>query len=242
MPSHDRMVLALVAAVIGVVLLALTGCDDGAPEAPASPAAQATSRVVGVADGDTAFIEIDGRRETVRLVGIDAPESVGPYRESGCLGAEATARLRELLPFGSQVRVATDPAQDPRDRFDRLLGYVFREGEETSVNERMVAEGMAWVFVYREDPFSEQDAFRRAEKAAREGRLGVWGACGPDGRGPDEAASAGRACPAGRPVKGNLPSAIYHRPGDESYDATRPERCFADAREAEAAGFRPAER
>lgn len=244
MPSPRTALAHLIVAMIAGLGLALAACDgastETAPQADAVGVAEARSVVVGVADGDTAFIEIDGVRETVRLVGIDAPESDGPYREPGCFGAEAAARLRELLPSGERVRVETDPAQDPRDRFDRLLGYVFRPGEDRSVNRQLVAEGMARVYVYRADPFSFVEEFRRAEDEARSRGLGLWGACG-SGTGASPTAG-GRDCPAETPIKGNLPSGIYHSPGDENYEATSPERCFADGEAAEAAGFRAAAR
>lgn len=238
------MVRRLAAGLLASALLVLAGCGNDAPAAPetaVSATASADARVVGIADGDTAFIEIDGVRETVRLVGIDAPESDGPYRDPGCFGDQASDRLRELLPFGLDVRVETDPGQrSSRDQFDRLLGYVFREGDEISINQRLVAEGMARVFVFRDDPFSEAEAFGRSEDEARSRGLGLWGACGTSGRAP--APASDRDCPADAPIKGNLPSAIYHSPGDENYEMTNPERCFADAEAAEAEGFRPAAR
>lgn len=244
MPVPRTALAHLIVAMIAGLGLALVACGGAATETSpgAGPAGDAAGRsvVVGIADGDTAFVEIDGVRETVRLVGIDAPESDGPYREPGCFGAEASARLRELLPSGERVRIETDPAQDPRDRFDRLLGYVFRDGDEISVNQRLVAEGMARVYVYRADPFSLAEEFRRSEDEARSRGRGLWAACGSGAR-PGPAAGA-RDCPPDTPIKGNLPSGIYHSPGDENYEQTTPERCFADGDAAEAAGFRAAAR
>ncbi len=247
MADHERMAGRLAISLLVGAALVFAGCGGDGSVAPAETAVTATisvdSRVVGVADGDTAFIEIDGVRETVRLVGIDAPESDGPYRDPGCFGDRASDRLRELLPVGVAVRVETDPGQrSSRDRFDRLLGYVFRQGDEISINQRLVAEGMAQVFVFRDDPFSQTVEFRRSEDEARSNGLGLWGACGRSGQGPAAAPASDRDCPADAPIKGNLPSAIYHSPGDESYEMTNPERCFADARAAEAEGFRPAAR
>lgn len=238
------MLLALAIGCGGGGLVAdepVTSTADGAPE-DGTNRGDADSEVHRVIDGDTVLIDIDGARETVRLVGIDAPEGYGPYRETGCFGPEAAERLRELLPGGTAVRVETDPAQNPRDKFDRLLGYVWRDGDAISVNQQMVADGMALVYVFRDDPFSETEAFRRSEDEARSEQLGVWGACGPDGRAPATDEGSDRSCPDDAPIKGNLPSAIYHSPGDENYAGTKPERCFATGADAEAEGFRPAGR
>lgn len=247
MPDHEPTVRRLVAGLLVGALLMLPGCGGDAPASTPETAVSATSsvdsRVVGVADGDTAFIEIDGVRETVRLVGIDAPESDGPYRDPGCFGDRASDRLRELLPVGLDVRVETDPGQrSSRDQFDRLLGYVFREGDEISINQRLVAEGMARVFVFRDDPFSQTEVFTASEDAARADGLGLWGACDTPEQGTAATPSGDRDCPDDAPIKGNLPSAIYHSPGDENYEMTNPERCFADADAAKAEGFRPAAR
>jgi micrococcal nuclease len=74
------------------------------------------------------------------------------------------------------VRVVGDPGQDVRDRFDRLLAYVYVAGSPTSVNERLVRDGAARVYVFRPaSPFALVERFRRAEGAARAARRGLWG-------------------------------------------------------------------
>ena len=108
----------------------------------------------------------------------------------------------------------------------------------------MVADGYARVYAPsgRAPPPSGRLAV--LERAAREDRRGLSRACaGPRRTPPPAPATASpRDCPAGRPIKGNLPSGIYHRPGDRDYAATRPERCFESPAEAEREGFRPTRR
>jgi len=232
-----------------IAAVAAGGCSseppaavDGESPAAAGPALPRGERIAAtvpaVVDGDTIHARIDGRRVTVRLLGIDTPETGRPEVPVQCFGPESSARMRALLPPGTRVVLATDQSQDREDRFGRLLAYVLREGETVSVNQRMVAEGFARAYVVGR-PFALAPAFRRAEQAARREGRGLWRACGGFPRAPPAPPPVGRACPPERPVKGNLPSGIYHVPGSPSYQETNPERCFATPAEAEQAGFRP---
>lgn len=129
-----------------------------------------------VVDGDTLIARVDGADERVRLLGVDAPESVTPDRPVECYGPEAAAAARRLLPEGAAIELASDPTQGERDRFGRLLAEVRRPGEDATVNERLVAGGFAEVF--RGDGRGRlQPALRAAEDAARRAGRGLWGAC-----------------------------------------------------------------
>lgn len=246
--SATALGVAGAAGAVGVVA-GFAACSSDRPpavdEEPRAPAAagspggeQILTRVHSVVDGDTIRVRIDGERVTVRLLGIDTPETGRPDTPVQCYGPEADARAAELLPRGSQVRLAVDPTQDREDRFGRLLAYVFRDGESVSVNQRLVAEGYARAYVVGR-PFVLAPAFHRAEATARRQQRGLWRACGAFPRAPPSPPPMGRACPPDRPVKGNLPSGIYHVPGSPSYEETNPERCFATPEEAAQAGFRP---
>jgi micrococcal nuclease len=233
-----RRALWTLAAVAALTLATGCGGDSETPAAASGPAV-----VERVVDGDTIVARAGGDRVTVRLLGIDTPESVKPEAPVECYGPEAATRALELLPAGAAVRIETDPTQDQVDDFGRTLAYVFLGRDARPVNRRLVAEGYARVYVFHpERPFARAAEFRAAERAARERGRGLWGAC--DGAGAAAGGGGerarGRDCPAGSPIKGNLPSGIYHRPGDESYADTRPERCFATPADAERAGFRAA--
>lgn len=215
------------------------GCESSAPTAIDRPSPVGDGKVVRVTDGDTIVVRHGGNDDRVRLLGIDTPEVQGPFTDKECFGPQASARMRALAGPGTTVRLETDPTQDVRDRNGRLLAYVFRGEETTSLNERMVAEGYARRYVVRR-PFLLAARFAEREKDARSARRGMWGACGGAPQPPPvRPRTTDRNCPPGQPIKGNLPSGIYHRPGDPSYDDTRPERCFATEREAADAGFRP---
>ncbi|MFN5604060.1 MAG: thermonuclease family protein, partial [Actinomycetes bacterium] len=112
---------SLVVAAVLVSAAFLFGC--GSPDAELPPDANAV--VERVVDGDTIDVTIDGRGDTVRLIGIDTPETKKPDTPVECYGPEASARLAELLPPGTPVRLERDI--DSRDKFGRLLAYVHRE-------------------------------------------------------------------------------------------------------------------
>ncbi len=134
--------------------------------------------MVAVVDGDTVDLEIDGRVERVRLIGIDTPESVSTSTPDQCFGAEATEALRGLLPLGAAVSIQRDI--EARDRYGRLLLYLHRSSDHLFVNEWMVANGFAAAVVY-EPNSSLATTFADAESLARSSGAGLWTSCdGPD--------------------------------------------------------------
>jgi micrococcal nuclease len=159
------MVRAL--ALAGTVVL--VACSPPPPASPGAPA-----RVVDVVDGDTVEVAVGGRTESVRLLGIDTPETVDPDRPVGCFGPEASARTEALLPEGTEVRLERDV--EGRDHFGRLLAYVFRADDDTFVNEVLLAEGFAEVLVI-EPNGAYADRLRAAESSARSSGAGLWGSC-----------------------------------------------------------------
>jgi micrococcal nuclease len=153
-----------------LVVLALTAC--GHPPAPAADPAAAV--VVAVVDGDTIDVRVAGRTERLRLLGIDTPESVDPNRPVECHGPEASALTHELLPDGTGVRLERD--EEARDRYGRLLAYVFRIDDGLFVNEAILAAGEAEVLsIAPNDAYAGRLA--AAEAAARAARAGLWGGC-----------------------------------------------------------------
>lgn len=123
------------------------------------------SRVMRVVDGDTLVIETG---ETVRLIGIDTPESVAPRGIVECLGKESATFLRELVE-GKTVTLERDVSE--RDRYGRLLRYVFLDG--VLVNETLVLVGYARAVRYPPDT-GRADQLERAEQVAREKGRGIF--------------------------------------------------------------------
>jgi micrococcal nuclease len=126
----------------------------------------ATVPVVFVADGDTVRVEYRGKREWVRLLRIDTPE-----RDEAGYG-EARDALRGLVEGREVTLVFEDPGIEERDVHGRLLGYLFRDGE--NLNVEMIRAGWSPFWTrYGEGRFAEE--FRRAEGEAREAGRGLWG-------------------------------------------------------------------
>lgn len=176
-------VLVLAALAAGAVALAAVrasspppGDDPAGRGGGAGGGGQAT--VVRVVDGDTLVVEVGGRHEPVRLIGIDTPETVHPDRPAECFGAEASARLAALLPPGATVRLTRDI--EPRDVYDRLLAYVERTPDGLLVNVAQVAEGYAEASHHPPNT-AHRDRLDEAERAARAAGLGLWSACGGTG-------------------------------------------------------------
>lgn len=176
-------------------------------------------KVARVVDGDTVQLLEGGKRFSVRLIGIDTPETVHPSKPVECYGPEASAYLKGLLT-GKVVAYGEDPTQGATDKYGRGLGYLWFEGR--LVNQVMVQRGLAREYTYAK-PYRYQREFRAAEASARAAKLGLWGGDCPQGDDfktraeplegpalinldvlPDEPASAPEAAPAsGEPVAGN---------------------------------------
>ncbi len=127
--------------------------------------------VTKVADGDTISVNIRGKIEKVRLIGIDSPETVDPRKPVQCFGKEASDKMKELLKNRS-VRLEADPSQSERDKYDRLLRYVYRD-DELFVNQYMIAEGYAYEYTY-DLPYFYQSEFKKAQNNAQSQGKGLW--------------------------------------------------------------------
>ena len=173
-------------------------------------------RVVRVVDGDTINVEINGKVEPLRYIGIDTPETVDPRKPVQCFGVEASKKNKELVD-GKMVRLEKDITD--RDKYKRLLRYVWLG--DTLINEMLVSQGYATSYSYPPD-VKYQDRFVEAEKQARDNKLGLWTACAsasasvPPATPTTQAATANPSCT----IKGNISASgekIYHMQGCGSY-------------------------
>ncbi len=126
-------------------------------------------KIVKVIDGDT--IELDGG-ERLRYIGIDTPEKNDPRKPVQCFAEEASKKNKELVE-GKMVKFYKDI--NTRDKYGRLLGYVYRE-DGLFINLELVKQGYAFSYTYQPD-ISKQEEFQVAEKKAREQNLGLWNKC-----------------------------------------------------------------
>ena len=136
------------------------------------------SPVVRIVDGDTIVAEINGIQEKIRLIGVDTPEVVDPRKPVQCFGKEASAFTKNLL-VSKRVRLESDPSQGNRDKYNRLLRYVFLP-DGTLVNRTIIAEGYGHEYTYR-TPYRYRDNFKASEYHARTEEKGLWlpSACKP---------------------------------------------------------------
>jgi endonuclease YncB( thermonuclease family) len=136
----------------------------------AAPAAR-IYRIARVVDGDTVDLTNGAK---VRLVQIDTPEV---YFGAECWGHQASAETKRLLPPGTAVRLAAEPATDSVDQYGRLLRYVIRARDGLNVNVFLVRRGDAAPYFYRGRQGRYARALTRDALRARAGHRGLWGAC-----------------------------------------------------------------
>ena len=124
-------------------------------------------------DGDTIGVSMNHGEERVRFIGIDTPEKNHPKKPVQCYAQAASKHLKDLIGNNS-VRLEADPTNQNRDRYDRLLRYVYLS-DGTFLNAKMIEDGYA--FAYTAFPFEKLDEFRALEQNARDNNLGLWGSC-----------------------------------------------------------------
>ena len=159
----------IVGCVLAVGMLAACGGGSSGPKLEAGQAV-----VKRVVDGDTIVVHMGGRDERVRLIGIDTPETVDPRKPVQCFGKEASAHTHELLPPGTIVRLERDV--EPRDKYDRLLAYVYRLSDGLFVNLALARDGYAQQLTIPPN-VAYTDQFRAAVREARDAGRGLWSAC-----------------------------------------------------------------
>lgn len=131
--------------------------------------------IASFSDGDTIAVNMNGRVEKVRFVGVDTPETHKPGAPVQCYGPAASAYTQRLI--GNQnVRLESDPKSTNRDRYDRLLRYVYLP-DGTLVNEALIKNGYGFYYPYF--PFTKSAQFEAAQNEAIKARKGLWGNCNP---------------------------------------------------------------
>lgn len=121
-----------------------------------------------VVDGDTIVVSIDGKDQKVRLIGVDTPETVHPFKPVEHYGKEASAFTKNLVE-GKPVRIEYD--WQKKDKYKRLLAYVFLE-DGTFINAEIIKQGYG--FAYTKYPFKYLEEFRGYQAEAQKYRLGLW--------------------------------------------------------------------
>ncbi len=173
--KRQRQLFTLVLAVI-VMIAGWAGQELGWFAAPAAQLEQSQPgfyRVVRFSDGDTITVDMNGKEETIRMIGVDTPETHHPELPVQCYGPAASAYTKDLI--GEQkVRLEADPTNQNRDRYDRLLRYVYLP-DGRLVAAELVKNGYG--FAYTSFPFTKKDEFVNLEQQAKAENKGLWGNC-----------------------------------------------------------------
>ena len=108
-------------------------------------------KVLKVVDGDTIDVDIDlgfniSYYQRVRLAGIDTPESRTTDKEEKILGLEVKNRVKHLIDNANTVVIRTEKP-DSSEKYGRILGWLYLDGAETSVNHALIADGFAWEYM-----------------------------------------------------------------------------------------------
>ena len=158
-------------AFITIVILAITHIPSLKKKAEVSqPGLYSINHFI---DGDTIAVDMNGDVETIRMIGIDTPETHKPDTPVQCYGEEAASYTKRLIG-SSKVRLQADALDTNRDRYGRLLRYVYL-ADGTLVEEKIITAGYG--FAYTSFPFEKADQFKKDEQEAKAGNRGLWAAC-----------------------------------------------------------------
>jgi endonuclease YncB( thermonuclease family) len=175
MKRKHRRIAALIAAAV-ILLFAWAGERYGWFETPKEQFQQnqpGLYEVVRFSDGDTITVNMNGKNETIRMIGVDTPETHDPNTPVQCYGAAASAYTKNLI--GDQkVRLEADPTNQNRDRYDRLLRYVYLP-DGRLVEAEIIKNGSG--FSYTQFPFTKAEEFEKLEDEAEQANRGLWSNC-----------------------------------------------------------------
>ncbi len=170
--KHILSFLAFVIALIVVTATQSGWLESGTKTAEINEPGLYT--VVRYVDGDTIDVDMNGATETVRFIGVDTPETHKPNTPVQCYGELAAANTKNQIGRFGKVRLQADPLDTNRDRYGRLLRYVYLP-DGTLMDEKIIQGGYG--FAYTLFPFSKKAQFSADMRAAREAKRGLWGAC-----------------------------------------------------------------
>ena len=155
--------------LVAVVLSLLMSCGNSTTSKN-----EVLITILKVIDGDTVDIDINGRTERVRLIGVNTPETKHPTKPIECFGPEASAYMTELLPKGTTVRIERDV--EARDRYGRMLLYLYRDSDNLFINLDLVSRGYGTPMSIEPNTFHRND-FVQAAALAEVSNVGLWKAC-----------------------------------------------------------------
>jgi micrococcal nuclease len=162
--------LVLITLVVISVIIALKIKDIKIPFSQSPPGLYSVTKVH---DGDTISVNMNGKTEIIRMIGVDTPESHRPNTPVQCYAQEATNFTKSLISE-NRVRLQADPLNTNRDRYNRLLRYIYLP-DGTLLQTRIITDGYG--FAYTQFPFVRAIEFEVLENQAEKAKKGLWNAC-----------------------------------------------------------------
>lgn len=199
------------------------------------------AKVLYAADGDTIWVDIDGKEVKIRFVGINTPELARDGNPAEFMAEEAKNFTSNTLR-DKEIYLEKDITD--RDKYDRMLRYIWLEKpvanptkediEEKTLNGILVKEGYAYSNYYKPD-IKYQKHLDNIEKSAQDKGLGIWSD-------PTNPIISKEDLGENYLIKGNKNSKLYHLPEWDSYDTVKEKNAvyFETEKEAKDAGFKPA--
>lgn len=132
-----------------------------------------SAEFVRVVDGDTIEVVLNGKTEKVRIIGIDTPEVVDPRVVPECLGKEASEKANQIFANQKVLLLERDPSQQEKDRYGRLLRYVWLNDGTTDYGRLIISLGYASEYTY-DLPYKYQTTYKEEQQKAQELQVGLW--------------------------------------------------------------------
>lgn len=171
--SHKKQLMRL---LLALLLIGLSAIYTKVTPSTVTPQLQAGYyNVAQFDDGDTVIVDMNGTEEKIRFIGVDTPETKDPRKPVQCFGRKASEFTKNLIG-DNPIRLEADPTNTNRDRYNRLLRYVYLP-DGTLVNLEIIKQGYG--FAYLSFPVQKAEEFHLAQKQAREKGLGLWSGCEP---------------------------------------------------------------
>lgn len=160
--------------ISSALAVTLCGCQSSNTDFQKKNVKQASQRtpatVVRVIDGDTFIANTEGRKQRIRLLLVDTPETVHPNKPVQPFGKEASDFSKKTL---KDQKVQLEFDKKKRDRYGRLLAYVYLK-DGTSFNQTLLVKGFARVTVFPPNEKHKKE-YKEAEKKAKQKHRGLWG-------------------------------------------------------------------
>lgn len=132
------------------------------------------AKLIKVVDGDTITVSINGNSETIRIIGINTPETVDLRKTVECFGKEASDKAKSYFEnLENNVWLEKDESQGEKDKYQRVLRYVFTQNGSSDYGLMMIKTGYAYEYTYNV-PYKYQTSYKEAQVYAKNNKLGLW--------------------------------------------------------------------